>query len=126
MEGSAYAQREGPFGSGGLGCLACCGDGLFFAGNDDLAFTVVVGGDHRAGSLHANAFHFFCRQGDNGGHRARYVFAALLHRPGADGDKPQGILKAHGPGGGQGGYLAERMACDHVRRKIRQAGCLDD
>ena len=44
------------------------------------------------------------------------LLAAFLHRGGADGDEPEGVLEVHRAGGGEGGELSEGVSGDHRRR----------
>ena len=114
VEGSAYAQREGPLRTCGLHGLACPFYGVLLARDDHLSVAVVVGRDDQALGIGAYLLDGSGVEPYDRRHEAGTGLAALLHLYGTRGDEPEGVLEAYGSAGDESRELSEGVPSDHV------------
>ncbi len=93
--------------------LASFVDALDGAGDDELAWAVVVGG-HDAVDGCANALDGSVIETYDGSHGGRRSLASFLHCHGALGDEFETVGEGHCASCYESGELAEGVACDHI------------
>ena len=91
--------------------------GRNLTGNHQLARTVVIGCNHNAFRVFANAFHHVVVKPEDGSHGGWLKFTGFLHGIGPGADKAKALFKGQGIRSYKGAEFAEAVACHHVGLK---------
>lgn len=94
VEGPAYFELEGAFGSCGLEGLAGCVDSRYLAGDNELSGAVVVSADHGAFDAGADFLYLFVGEGEDCRHGRFGELAGFLHCAGAGSHEAEAVFKA--------------------------------